>query len=222
MPRPTGSRRSAAPSRLDRLGSFLRDSSLTLTLLGLFLVCLAATFAMGFELYREQHGTPHQTFIGYLTTGTFLNAIVVNCQAAILQLACLIIFGVFLVQRGATHSRKSTSRNRDLGGAALSTWFHRNSLGLAFVCTFLVAFVLHVITGLWAYNEQRALTHDPPLSLGAFVLSWKLWFMTFQTWQAEFFAIGFYMVLSIVLRQAGSPESKPVKASNSETGEANR
>lgn len=40
----------------------------------------------------------------------------------------------------------------------------------------------------------------------------------FQNWQSEFLAVGAIVVLSIFLRQYRSPESKPVIASNAETG----
>ncbi len=43
----------------------------------------------------------------------------------------------------------------------------------------------------------------------------------FQCWEAEFSAIGLYVVLSIFLRQEGSPESKPVGAGNEQTGGTN-
>jgi hypothetical protein len=41
-----------------------------------------------------------------------------------------------------------------------------------------------------------------------------------QNWQSEFLSIGLMVVLSIFLRQKGSPESKPVDAAHSETGTA--
>jgi hypothetical protein len=47
----------------------------------------------------------------------------------------------------------------------------------------------------------------------------RLWFESFQNWQSEFLSIFAIVVLSIFLRQQGSPQSKPVDASNSETGE---
>ena len=46
----------------------------------------------------------------------------------------------------------------------------------------------------------------------------RFWFESFQNWQSEFLAVGAIVVLSTVLRQRGSPESKPVAASHSETG----
>ncbi len=39
-----------------------------------------------------------------------------------------------------------------------------------------------------------------------------------QNWQSEFLAVGSLVVLSIVLRQQGSPESKPVDHPRYETG----
>ena len=41
---------------------------------------------------------------------------------------------------------------------------------------------------------------------------------TLQNWQSEFLAVGSMAVLSIYLRQRGSPESKPVGAPHDATG----
>ena len=41
---------------------------------------------------------------------------------------------------------------------------------------------------------------------------------SFQNWQSEFLATAALVVLSIVLRFRGSPESKHVDAGNAETG----
>ena len=46
----------------------------------------------------------------------------------------------------------------------------------------------------------------------------QLWFESFQNWQSEFLSIAVVVVLSIFLRQKGSPESKPVAAPHSKTG----
>jgi hypothetical protein len=39
-----------------------------------------------------------------------------------------------------------------------------------------------------------------------------------ENWQSEFLSVGAMVVLSIFLRQRGSPESKPVDSPHSETG----
>ena len=81
---------------------------------------------------------------------------------------------------------------------------------------------MHVVFGAEAYNEERALAGQPPISIAAFLLSAKFWSSTLQTWQAEYLAIAIFVVLSIFLRQQDSAESKPVESSNETTGEANK
>ena len=44
------------------------------------------------------------------------------------------------------------------------------------------------------------------------------WNRTLQNWQSEFLAVASMAVLSIYLRQRGSPESKPVGSAHSTTG----
>ena len=44
------------------------------------------------------------------------------------------------------------------------------------------------------------------------------WERTLQNWQSEFLAVGSMAILSVYLRQRGSPESKPVGAPHDETG----
>lgn len=188
---------------------------------GLFIFCAAAQAVAGLMLYREQHGG-RIGFLGFLGTGSFLDGMFTNWQAAVLQLACLIIFGTFLLQKGATHSKKELRRVNAQGLPRIGHVIYRNSLGLAFVLLFLGCFALHLIFGARAYNEKRAASNKPPMTVTSFAVSAKFWFSNFQTWEAEFFAIGLYLVLSIYLRQKGSPESKPTASTDAETGEANK
>ena len=46
----------------------------------------------------------------------------------------------------------------------------------------------------------------------------NFWTTTLQNWQSEFLAIGSMAILSVYLRQRGSPESKPVGAAHGATG----
>ena len=57
-----------------------------------------------------------------------------------------------------------------------------------------------------------------PVSTLGYLRTSQFWFESFQNWQSEFLAVGALVVLSIYLRQKGSPESKPVAASHAETG----
>jgi hypothetical protein len=208
--------------------NFFSDNGLIIVLLALFVICLIGQSLSGVASYNETQATNHLPPIGYwqyLGTGTFLEGLFENWQAAILQLGSLILFGVFLAQRGATHSRKpgrvkkskaTRKRLRRLGA-----WAYSNSLSIAFFALFILTFIAHLLSGAADYNHERALSHQGPLSVGQFLGSSKFWFVTFQTWEAEYMAIALYIFLSIYLRQEGSPESKPIRARNDVTGKAN-
>ena len=53
---------------------------------------------------------------------------------------------------------------------------------------------------------------------GEYLAAPDFWNRTLQNWQSEFLAILSMALLSIYLRQRGSPESKPVGAAHSATG----
>lgn len=213
-----------------RVKKFVADDSLSIALFSLFLLCVTAQGLSGWAAYNEalQAAHFHRISLGaYLATGNFLDGIFSNWQAAVLQLAVLIAFGTVLRQKGAAHSRKPEAENRrrfvwKLGPRpTLHQWFKSNSLSLTLIGMFGVTFLLHLLFGHWSYNEEQALRHLAPISFGAYAVSSSFWVTAFQCWEAEFAAIGIYIVLSIFLRQERSPESKPVGASNQQTGGAN-
>jgi hypothetical protein len=73
--------------------------------------------------------------------------------------------------------------------------------------------------GSWRdYNAERVLKGQPLETVSAYLLEPRFWFETFQNWQSEFLSVLSIVVLTIFLRQKGSPESKPVDAPNMETG----
>ena len=61
-------------------------------------------------------------------------------------------------------------------------------------------------------------TASTPPALAAHLGDTQFWFESFQNWQSEFLATAALVVLSIILRFRGSPESKHVDAGNAETG----
>jgi hypothetical protein len=210
-----------------RLLQTIRDNSLSIVLFLLFVICIVGQCFASWRLSNETleaHGQPSITFGRNLVSGTFMQGLASNWQAAFLQLASLIMFSGLLYQRGAAHSRdplKPVSEKEKRKIAFRYSWFYRNSLFLAFFLLFLFSFALHIASGCAAYNEDRTLTGRPPLSVSAFLLSAKFWSSTLQTWQAEYVAIAIFVVFSIFLRQEYSAESKPVEASNEETGKEN-
>lgn len=238
---------------MKRLRKFFSDNGLLLLFVALFLACLLGQALSGFALYnanQSAHGVAQYGFWPYLATGAFLQGMFANWQAAILQLGSLIIFGVFLRQRGAAHSLKPGSsgktrkrpqhpfremrRSTPKGSTKAprrktrdspdrgANWLHDNSLSIAFVLLFFITFLFHLFSGAAAFNHQRAFNRQSALTAAQFFISSKFWFTTLQTWEAEYMAIALYIFLSIFLRQEGSPESKPANSPDSETGETNK
>lgn len=100
-------------------------------------------------------------------------------------------------------------------------WLYNNSLSLAMFALFVLFFALNGWTGHRAYNEEQLIRHAPTEALWPYLGSATFWFELFQTWEAEFFAIGLYIVMSIFLRQERSPESKRTSADTDDTGDTN-
>jgi hypothetical protein len=97
---------------------------------------------------------------------------------------------------------------------------YQNSLSIAFFVLFGLAFWLHALGGVKEYNAENALKgKSETLSLIQFMGTSDFWFQSFQNWQSEFLSVLSIVVLSIFLRQKGSPESKPVDAAHDQTGE---
>jgi hypothetical protein len=74
------------------------------------------------------------------------------------------------------------------------------------------------VTGWSTYNADQIEHRASEVSWLGYIGTADFWQDTLQNWQSEFLAIGSMAVLSIYLRQRGSPESKPVGASHEATG----
>jgi hypothetical protein len=74
------------------------------------------------------------------------------------------------------------------------------------------------VAGWAAYDEQQLAQKQDPVSLTGYFSRPDFWNRSLQNWQSEFLAVGSMCVLSIYLRQNGSPESKPVGAPHEQTG----
>ena len=77
---------------------------------------------------------------------------------------------------------------------------------------------MHALGGARDYNAEQVAHGRQAISTMEFVTTSTFWFQSFQNWQSEFVAVGSIVVLTIFLRQRGSPESKPVAASHHDTG----
>jgi hypothetical protein len=217
----------------------LRENGLSLALFVMF----ALAFGLGQitaghrESNKEnlRHGKSAESLGEYLTSAHFLEATSENWESEFLQMGVYVFITAFLFQKGSSESkkldhpeevdrdpRKSQHKHNTPWPVRRGGWvlvLYENSLSLAFLLLFLGCFSLHVVSGCANYNEELREHGQPEITTLAYLGSSRLWFESFQNWQSEFLAIFSMVVLSIFLRQRGSPESKPVDAPHSETGE---
>lgn len=77
---------------------------------------------------------------------------------------------------------------------------------------FFGAWFAQSVTGWTDFNDAQRLHEEATVSWLSYVGSATFWEGTRENWQSEFLAVGSFAVLTIFLRQRGSPESKPVGA----------
>ncbi|HEX8161207.1 MAG TPA: DUF6766 family protein [Pyrinomonadaceae bacterium] len=215
---------------------FFRDNGLSITMLTLFFFSLLGQSLTGHHEYNEdqrEHRQPQVTYAEYLTTSHFVEATFENWESEFLQMAAYVMLTAFLFQRGSSESKdpdKKEEVDRDpspsrrdapwpvrRGGLVLK--LYENSLFIALVLLFLVSFTLHAAGGVGEYNSDQREHGEPTITFWQYLVSSRFWFESFQNWQSEFLSVAAIVLLSIWLRQRGSPESKPVDAPHSETGE---
>ena len=68
------------------------------------------------------------------------------------------------------------------------------------------------------YNEEQRSHGESDVSTIGYLFRSQFWFESLQNWQSEFLAVGVLVILSVYLRQRGSPESKPVHEPHHATG----
>jgi hypothetical protein len=215
----------------------LRDNGLSIALFALFALSLAGQAVSGFRSLNEtrrDHRVAALRFGEYLGGGEFLEATMENWESEFLQMAVYVIFTVFLYQRGSAESKKideieavdrdpRSARSRPdapgpvrRGGVCLV--LYENSLSLVFLALFLLTWALHAVGGVNAQNADLRAHGLAPIGLRDYLGGSQFWFESLQNWQSEFLSLFAMAVLSIFLRQRGSPESKPVDAPHSATG----
>lgn len=83
---------------------------------------------------------------------------------------------------------------------------------------FLLSWLAQSIAGTAAYDEEQLRRLQPPVSWGAYLASADFLNRSLQNWQSELLVVAAMAILSVYLRQRGSPESKPVGAPHTSTG----
>ncbi|HET9882224.1 MAG TPA: DUF6766 family protein [Candidatus Binatia bacterium] len=215
----------------------LREYGLSITLLGLFFVIQVGLSLVGQRQYNHEqadHGQPTVSYLEYVRGPAFLEATMENWESEFLQMFAYVLLTAFLFQKGSAESKdpekqeavdRDPRQSRDVenapwpvrkGGIVLK--LYENSLSIALFLLFAIAFVLHAVGGAKVYSQQQTAHGEQAVTVMQYLGTAQFWFESLQNWQSEFFSIGILVLLSIFLRQKGSPESKPVDSPHSMTG----
>jgi len=217
---------------------FLRNNDLSIVVSVLFITFLFGQYVTGRREHNDdqlEHGQPTVGFFEYLGSNHFLEATMENWESEFLQMFGFVVLTTFLYQKGSAESKdpneeeivdkdpRKARKKKDApwpvkrGGFVLR--LYENSLSLAFLVLFLSSFLLHAVGGAGEYNqEQSEHGKSERVSVIGYMETSRFWFESMQNWQSEFLSVGSMVVLTIFLRQRGSPESKPVDSPHSETG----
>jgi hypothetical protein len=241
--RTAGSARSAAAARVRQLHAsrglrrFAFENGLSLAAFGLFLISFVGQIVVGAANYnaeRRDHGQSPLSIAAYLRTGAFVEATAENWESEFLQMGVFVLLTAWLYQRGSSESKpieepaevdQDPAEARDdpdapapvrRGGAVLA--LYRHSLSLVLLALFAVSLALHATGGAREYSEEQRQHGGAPVSALGYLATSRFWFESFQNWQSEFLSVGVLVVLTIWLRERGSPQSKPVasRASDAE------
>jgi hypothetical protein len=217
----------------------LRNHGLGLFFAAIFLAALIGQALVGHADFNHaqvaHHGDPIS--LGrYVTSSDFGADVLENWQSEYLQFTLYILSTVWLLQRGSPESkplgRAGTESDRDqrvgehadersprwAGIGGVRTRLYSNSLVLVMTAIFFASWGVQAVAGRVAYNANQLDHQEAAISLLQYIGSSDFWNRTLQNWQSEFLAVGSMAVLSIYLRQRGSPESKPVGAPHEATG----
>ena len=215
--------------------TFFRNNGLSIVFFLFFLISLVAQAITGIKVYNEEQlelGGKQLTMSKYIVSPDFIEATFENWESEFLQMALFVFLSMFLFQKGSSESkdpdkkeevdREPNPRRKNApwpvkqGGFILG--FYKHSLCYTLFALFLFSFFMHWYGSLNEFNLEQLQKGKPTESAIEYLSNSKLWFESFENWQSEFLSVFSIIVLSIFLRQQGSPQSKPVDAPDAETG----
>jgi hypothetical protein len=218
--------------------TFVRENSLGLFFLALFLAAVSAQSVVGWLDFNEEaraHESAEYSYGRYVLSSHFGRAVLENWQSEYLQFLVFIVATIWFVQRGSPESKTleeagpESDRAQLVGRYALRrspgpakaggwrTWLYGNSLVLVMGTLFLGSWLGQSFTGMTEYNEAQHEHGSAAVSWLGYLQRPDFWEATLQNWQSEFLAVGTMVVFAVYLRQRGSPESKPVGAPHEKT-----
>ncbi len=216
-----------------------RRFGLTIFFVTLFVLALVGQALTGVAMFNRDQaaaGLGPVSLLDYIASSAFAVDVAENWQSEYLQFLLYIVATVWLVQVGSPESKQPGDAGRESDEqqkvAQFATpdspaWARRRgwrlsvysrSLSLVMGTLFLLSWFAQSVAGHTAYDEQQLRELHDPVSYTHYLALPEFWNRTLQNWQSEFLAVASMVVLSIYLRERGSPESKPVGSAHSATG----
>lgn len=221
--------------KIKSMKTFFKNNGLSTVFFILFLGSLTGQVLLGFKEHNKElidEGGNMINLASYLESGHFLQSTFENWESEFLQMGLFVVLTIFLKQKGSSESKKIDEQEEvdkepdpakknapwpvKKGGFVLKIYKH--SLTIVLLLLFAISFVIHFYGSLKDENEQLVMKGKQQETASSFIENPRFWFESFQNWQSEFLSVFAIVILSIYLRQIGSSQSKPVDASNMETG----
>lgn len=210
-----------------------RRNGLSIVLFLLLACFLIGQIWTGFLTHNEELAEAGRGTLGlwdYLPSGHFVSATFENWESEFLQMGMYVLLTVSLRQKGSAESRPMNPADEQeriepgpepwaLRKGGLWKLLYGHSLAIAFAGLFFISFCLH-LAGSWQAEVDEQIAHGvAPPTWWEHLHSSSFWFESFQNWQSEFLAVLALVILTIFLRQKDSPQSKPLAAPHSQTGD---
>jgi hypothetical protein len=90
----------------------------------------------------------------------------------------------------------------------VKTFVRENGLALTMAVFFVLALAGQIVAGWAAFNEDQRQHHASEVTLATYLTTGHFGEAVFENWESEFLQMGTFVLLTVGLRQKGSPESK--------------
>jgi hypothetical protein len=214
--------------KLVTMERFLKDNGLSITMFSLFLTFLCGETIAGYFQHNHDlvsHGQPATSFWSFVSSSDLWEPVFENWESEFLEMSGYVFLTAYLIQKGSAESKNpeeptvtKTHIPRWSKRHPILTWLYAHSLSMAFFFLFSASFAAHLVAGTSKYNSELVQHGQPRISPSQYLVSSQFWFESLQNWQSEFLGVFSIIVLSIWLREKGSPESKAMGSANSDTG----
>jgi hypothetical protein len=183
---------------------WLRDQSLSLFFIAIFLAALLGQSIAGHAVFNQEqleHGSETISWIRYVFSSHFGEAVLENWESEWLQMALFAIAGIYLFQRGSVESKQigdvgfGSDDKEKIGRAAerdsprlakvggWRTGLYAHSLTLALSTIFLLSWFVQSLTGWAEFNNEQQEHDESPVSWARYVTLPDFWEKTLQNWQ---------------------------------------